>query len=188
MGQTWRPRVPIWNAVGRGIVYVKITGSFGSLNKYLCNIFGQSQGFDFFSGQRIEVFQLFRKSHHSPRQSPRPGGKSTVTLLSIGAPVLTVVGIENAFMSGPAPYVVRVPVLTIIHRITGCGQSVLDRPLEQVGLLVIFAHQVKSEFVADHQGTDRTDGIDKQGMGPVEGIQITPIGNAGPAPGLNRSG
>jgi hypothetical protein len=52
----------------------------------------------------------------------------------------------------------------------------------------LFAHQDVTESVGESQGAKRTDGVDEEGVGPVEGMDESgAVSEAGPTRCLNRS-
>src|SRR5471030_103534 len=165
MRQTGSAGIPIRNAIGRRVLDVEIASGARRLLHH-------RDGFPL-AGQGIEEFQLLGETAHGPGQPARPGAEGGVALLRVGAAVIAVVGIEDALVGHTAADVVAVAAFAVEHGILCGGPRVLDRAVEQRNPAVSLAHQGVAQQVAQGQSAQGADGIDEQGVRPVEGVNIS---------------
>ncbi len=65
----------------------------------------------------------------------------------------------------------------------------LEEATEEIDLLVPFGHELVAEEVAHRERPEGADRVGKEGVGPVEGVDITGIGpDLRPPGGLHRAG
>ena len=65
------------------------------------------------------------------------------------------------------------------------GLGVLEGAVEKIDLCVVFPHEAVTQHVGEAESAEGADGVGKEGLGPVEGADITEFGGElGPAGGL----
>ena len=115
-----------------------------------------------------------------------PGGEGGVALLGGGATVGSVRNIEDRFMHDPTGNVVRVASLAVVDIVTGGSLGVLEGAVEKIDLRIVFPHEAVTHHMGKAEGAERTDGVGEEGLGPVEGADVTELGGElGPAGGLD---
>ena len=102
---------------------------------------------------------------------------------------MAIVGVENALVRHPAADIVGVAALAVIDGVPGRRARVLREPVEQRDFAIALAHQRVAQQVRDRQRAQGADGIDKQRVRPVEGVDVAAaIGGRRPAGGLHGAG
>ena len=115
-----------------------------------------------------------------------PSGKGGVALLGGGATVSAIGHIEDRFMHDPARNVVRIAALAVVDIVTGGSLGVLEGAVEKIDLRIVFPHEAVTHHVSKAEGAERTDGVGEEGLGPVEGADVTEFGSElSPAGGLD---
>ena len=117
-----------------------------------------------------------------------PGGEGGVTLLGGGATVGSVRHIEDRFVDDPTRNVVRIAALAVVNIVAGGSFGVLEGAVEKIDLRIVFPHEAVTQHMGKAEGAERTDGVGEEGLGPVEGADVTEFGGElGPAGGLDGS-
>ena len=71
-------------------------------------------------------------------KSPRPGSKTTESLLGIGTTEIAVIGVKDRLMGCSPPFIISVSSLSIEYRILCCGNGMLNGTAQQRNLSVVF--------------------------------------------------
>lgn len=145
-----------------------------------------ADGIEIGFGEGVEEFELFGEAADGPGEATGPGGEGGVALLRTGTAEAAVVAIEDGFVDGASAEVVGVAAFAVIDAVVGGGGGVFDEAVEQGDAAIVFGGEDMTEAMGDGEGAEGADGVDEEGMGTIEGVDVAAAAvDGGPAGGLD---
>ena len=81
--------------------------------------------------------------------------------------------VENRLVSYSPPGIIGIPVFTKKHIVASRRFSVLQTPFQKINFFILLTHENVPELMAENQCSHSSNGICKQGMWSVKGVDIT---------------